>query len=119
MKLLEDANQLCYEGCKYFSKLLAIVHLYHLKCLNDWTNKSFTMLQFLLDFLPLNAKLPKDYYEAKKIHACPKDCVLYWKENANFEACPNCNFSRWEINESKGQQSTNASSKSSHPSLVM
>ena len=120
MKLLEDVNQLCYEGCKYFSKFLAIVHLYHMKCLNDWTNKSFTMLlQFLLDFLPLNAKLPKDYYEAKKIHACPKDCVLYWKENANFEACPNCNLSRWEINESKGQQSTNASSKSSHPSLVM
>ena len=69
------------------------------------------LLQFLLDFLPLNAKLPKDYYEAKKIHACPKDCVLYWKENANFEACPNCNLSRWEINESKGQQSTNTSSK--------
>ena len=43
MKLLEDANQPCYEGCKYFSKLSAIVHLYHMKCLNGWTNKSFTM----------------------------------------------------------------------------
>ena len=29
MKLLEDANQPCYEGCKHFSKLSAIVHLYH------------------------------------------------------------------------------------------
>ena len=68
MKLLEDANQPCYEGCKYFSKLSAIVHLYHMKCLNGWTNKSFTMLlQFLLDFLPSNSKLPKDCYEAKKI----------------------------------------------------
>ena len=68
MKLLEDANQPCYEGCKHFSKLLAIVHLYHMKCLNGWTNKSFTMLlQFLLDFLPSNARLPKDCYEAKKI----------------------------------------------------
>ena len=47
----------------------------------------------------------------EKIHACPKDCILYWKENANLEACPNCNHSRWESNESKGQQSTNASSK--------
>ena len=47
----------------------------------------------------------------KKIHACPKNCILYWKENAHFEACPNCNRSRWESNESKGQQSTNASSK--------
>ena len=34
MKLPEDANQPCYEGCKYFSKLSAIVHLYHMKCLN-------------------------------------------------------------------------------------
>ena len=80
------------------------------------------LLQILLDFLHSNAKLPKDCYEAKKIikdlglsyekiHACPKDCILYWKENANLEACLNCNRSRWESNESKSQQSTNASSK--------
>ena len=68
MKLLEDANQPCYEGCKHFSKLSTIVHLYHMKCLNGWINKSFTMLlQFLLDFLPSNVKLPKDFYEARKI----------------------------------------------------
>ena len=120
MKLLEDINQPCYEGCKHFSKLSVIVHLYHKKCRNGWTNKSFTiLLQFLLDFLPSNAKLPKYCYEAKKIikdlglsyekiHACPKDCILYWKENANLEGCPNCNRSRWESNESKHQQSTNA-----------
>ena len=123
MKLLEDANQPCYEGCKHFSKLSTIVHLYHMKCLNGWTNKSFTMLlEFFLGFLPSNAKLSKYCYEAKKIikdlglsyekiHACPKDCILYWKENTNLEACPNCNRSRLESNESKGQQSTNASSK--------
>ena len=77
------------------------------------------LVQFLLDFLPSNAKLPNDCYEAKKIikdlglsyekiHACPKDCVLYWKENANLEACPNYGVLRWENNESKGQQSTYA-----------
>ena len=80
------------------------------------------LLQFSLDFLHSNAKLSKDCYEAKKIikdlgltyekiHACPKDCILYWKENANLEACLNCNRLGWESNESKGQQSTNASSK--------
>ena len=90
------------------------MHLYHMKHLNGWTNKSFNiLLQFLLDFLPSNAKLPKDCYKAKKIikdlglsykkiHACPKDCILYWKENANLEACPNYNRLRWESNESKG-----------------
>ena len=123
IKLLKDANQPCYEGCKHFSKFSAIVHLYHMKFLNGWTNKSFTMLlQFLLDFLPSNAKLPKDCYETRKIikdlgksyekiHACLKDCILYWKENANLKAYRNCNLSRWESNESKGQQSTNASFK--------
>ena len=123
MKLLEDANQPCYESCKHFSKLSTIVHLYHMKCLNGWTNKSSTMLlQFLLDFLPSNAKLPKYCYEAKKIikdlglsykkiHACPKNCILYWKGNDNSEACLNCNRSRWESNKSKSQQNTNASPK--------
>ena len=123
MKLLEDANQPCYKGCKNFSKLVVIMHLYHMKGLNGQTNKLFTMLlQFLLDFLPSNTKLLKDCYEAKKIikdlgfshkkiHAYPKHCILYWQENANLEAYPNCNRSRWESNESKGQQSTNASSK--------
>ena len=68
MKLLEDANQTHYEGCKHFSKLSTIMHFYHMKCLNGWTNKSFTMLlQFLLDFLHSNAKLPNNCYEAKKI----------------------------------------------------
>ena len=57
MKLLKDVNQPCYEGCKHFSKISAIMHMYHMKCLNNWTNKSFTMLlQFWLDFLPSNAK---------------------------------------------------------------
>ena len=34
IKLLEDDNQPCYEGCKCFSKLSPFVHLYHIKCLN-------------------------------------------------------------------------------------
>jgi len=74
----------------------------------------------LLDFHPSNAKLPNDCYETKKIikdlglsyekiHACSKDCILYWKENANLETCPNYGVSRWENNESKDQKSTNAS----------
>ena len=60
-----------------------------------------------------HTKLPKECYEARKIfkdlslsyekiHVCPKDCILYWKENANLEACPNYNRLRWESNEFKG-----------------
>ena len=70
--------------------------------------------------LPSDAKLPKDHYEAKKIvwdlglgyekiHACPNDCMLFWKENVNLEACPCCNESRWKKNEAS-VASKNASS---------
>ena len=63
-----------------------------------------------MDMLPLDAKLPKEHYEAKKIvrdlslgyekiHACPNDCILFWKENVNLEACPCCKVSRWKTNE--------------------
>uniref|UniRef100_A0A2N9ESG6 DUF4216 domain-containing protein n=1 Tax=Fagus sylvatica TaxID=28930 RepID=A0A2N9ESG6_FAGSY len=85
------------------------------KCLSDWSNKSFTTLfQILQDLLPLDAKLPKDNYEAKKIikdlglgyekiHACSNDCMLFWKENALDEACSVCGASRWK--KSKGEES--------------
>ena len=54
--------------------------------------------------------MPKDHYEAKKIvqdlglgyekiHACPNDCMLFWKQNVNLEACPCCKASRWKTNE--------------------
>ena len=42
--------------------------LFQLKTLCGWMNKSFIMLlQVLMDMLPSDAKLPKEYYEAKKI----------------------------------------------------
>ena len=34
----------------------------------------------------------------EKIHACPNDCMLFWKENFNLEACPCCAVSRWKTN---------------------
>ena len=101
-----------YKGCTKFSIFSAIVVLYHLKTLCGWTNKSFTLLlQVLQDMFPSNAKLPKDCYEAKKIitdlglgykkiHACPNDCMLYWKEKSNLDACPHCEVSRWKPLES-------------------
>ncbi|XP_028102557.1 uncharacterized protein LOC114301795 [Camellia sinensis] len=120
--LLKDAEKPLYEGCKNFSKLSAIVHLYHLKCLNGWSNHSFTMLlQILRDMLPSDANLPKASYDAKKIikdlglgyekiHACPNDCMLFWKEHANDEVC-HCGASRWATNENDLQHNMSTSSK--------
>lgn len=56
-ELIKDAKQPLYEGCKNFSKLSSIMHLYHLNCLSGWSNNSFTMLLKLLkDMIPSNTK---------------------------------------------------------------
>ena len=36
----------------------------------------------------------------EKIHACTNDCMLYWKEKSNLDACPHCELSRWKPPES-------------------
>ncbi|GAV74202.1 DUF4216 domain-containing protein/Transpos_assoc domain-containing protein, partial [Cephalotus follicularis] len=48
LKLLKDAETELFPNCKEFTTLSFTVELLHLKVLNGWTNKSFTMLlQFL------------------------------------------------------------------------
>ncbi|XXG42875.1 hypothetical protein AAC387_Pa01g3044 [Persea americana] len=107
-KLVEDADQELYPGCKNFTKLAFVVRLYHIKCLNGWSNKSFTMLLDLLkEAFPEGETLPKSFYETKKIigelglgynkiDACPNDCMLYWKQTANESVCSVCGTSRWK-----------------------
>ncbi|XP_042964577.1 uncharacterized protein LOC122298784 [Carya illinoinensis] len=61
-----------------------------------------------IDAFP-NAELPQSYEEARtlerglgftyhKIHACPNDCILFWKENVHMSECPICKASRWKPN---------------------
>lgn len=105
--LLKDAKTKLYHGCDKFSRLSFLVNLYHLKCIHGWTQESFTALLGLLSYaLPQEADLPRNCYEAKKIirglgldyqkiHACPKDCMLFRGDRANQESCHVCGSSRW------------------------
>ncbi|XP_073224845.1 uncharacterized protein [Cicer arietinum] len=107
-KFVKENEQMLYPNCRKYSKLSFMVHLYHLKCLHGWSDKSFSMLLDLLrDALPEENILPKSYYETKKIvsglglgyekiHACPNDCILYWDKYAKYEVCPKCSTSRWK-----------------------
>nr|XP_004494940.1 uncharacterized protein LOC101496411 [Cicer arietinum] len=107
-EFVKENEQMLYPNCKKYSKLSFMVHLYHLKCLHGWSDKSFSMLLDLLrDALPEENVLPKSYYETKKIvsglglgyekiHACPNDCILYWDKYAKYEVCPKCSTSRWK-----------------------
>ncbi|XP_058741920.1 uncharacterized protein LOC131614337 [Vicia villosa] len=107
-QLVKENEEKLYPNCKKYSKLSFMVHLYHLKCLHGWSDKSFSMLLDLLrDAFPEENVLPKSYYETKKmisglglgyekIHACPNDCILYRDKYVKDQVCPKCGTSRWK-----------------------
>ncbi|XP_042973064.1 uncharacterized protein LOC122304867 [Carya illinoinensis] len=105
-ELLDDAKMPLYPNCSKFSKLSFIVKLLHIKTVGGWTVKSFDMVIKLMQAAFPQAHFPASYNEArqlqrglgfsyKKIHVCPNDCALFWKENAKKDECPKCNASRW------------------------
>ncbi|XP_042980250.1 uncharacterized protein LOC122310441 [Carya illinoinensis] len=105
-QLLVDSQRPLYEGCSKYSKLSFSVKLLHIKTLGGWSVKSFDMLLQVLQSTFSNALLPKSYQEARnlkrglgfsytKIHACPNDCILYWRENAKKQECPKSANMRW------------------------
>lgn len=77
-----------------------------MKCLNGWSNKSFTMLwELLKKALPASENFLTNHYETKKIllglgldykkiDACPLDCMLFTKEYANSNNCIRCGTSQ-------------------------
>ncbi|KAH7862248.1 hypothetical protein Vadar_002030 [Vaccinium darrowii] len=109
-RLLRDAKSELYPGCEKYSKLSFLVKMLHLKTTYNCSNKLFNeQLKLFKDALPSGETLPSSYYEAKKlmrdlglgyisIHACPNNCVLFWKENNDLQECPNpdCRASRWK-----------------------
>ncbi|KAI0493925.1 hypothetical protein KFK09_024052 [Dendrobium nobile] len=109
--LLEDVGAELYPGCKRFSKMSFILHLFRLKCLNSWTARSFDMLlELLIEAFPEGTSLPKTTYEVKKLmkafdlgytkrHACPNDCILFWGDKSNENVCEVCGASRWAPNQ--------------------
>ncbi|KAK4397285.1 hypothetical protein Sango_1565100 [Sesamum angolense] len=58
--------------------------------------------------LPSDHTLPGDYYNTKKlvkdlglfiekIHACKNGCMLYWKDDIDFEYCKFCGDTRYKL----------------------
>ncbi|KAI0492078.1 hypothetical protein KFK09_026343 [Dendrobium nobile] len=105
--LLLEAGSELYPGCKSFTKLSFILHLFRLKCLHSWSARSFDQLiELLIEAFSDGSLLPKNTYEVKKImkvfdlgyikiDACPNDCCLFWKDRSIQEVCHICGSSRW------------------------
>ncbi|XP_021839292.2 uncharacterized protein [Spinacia oleracea] len=106
--LSNDAKTPLYPGCTKFSKLSAVLKLYNLKARGGVPDDIFTgFLKLVKEMLPAENVLPDQNYEARKmlssvsmgyekIHACPNDCILYRKEYASLENCPECNNPRYK-----------------------
>ncbi|XP_042956354.1 uncharacterized protein LOC122292181 [Carya illinoinensis] len=113
--LVADARRPLYPSCTKFSKLSFIVKLLHIKSIGGWTVKSFDMVIKLLQEAFPDALFPDSYNDARrlerglgfsyeKIHVCPNDCALFWKENASYNECPKCGASRWEQSTIQGRR---------------
>ncbi|XP_060213667.1 uncharacterized protein LOC132640887 isoform X2 [Lycium barbarum] len=125
--LLKEAERELYPGSKY-SLLSFLVPLLHLKCLNGWSNNSFSMLlELLKDVLPEGETLPKSFNDAKKIikdlgleykkiHACPNDCMIYWNEMKDRTDCKFCKAPRYK--HFKGESVNSSSEISKIPAKV-
>ena len=66
--LKDNAEKSLYVSCSKFTKLSPVLKLYNLKVENEWSDKSFTTLLFLLkNMLPEDNKLSNHTYDTKKI----------------------------------------------------
>ncbi|MED6141860.1 hypothetical protein PIB30_118316 [Stylosanthes scabra] len=105
-KLVEEASQELFPGCKRFTRLSFTIRLYLLKCLHGWSKASFTsLLELLKEGIP-SLNIPTSFDKTKnmvknlgldynKIDACPNDCMLYRGEHANDSSCHVCGASRF------------------------
>ncbi|KAD5802698.1 hypothetical protein E3N88_14058 [Mikania micrantha] len=81
--LVNDAEEKVYPNCKY-NKLSCVVYLYHIKCLNGWSNKSFTiLLEFLKDLLPEGNILPKTTQHKEDMYSLVKSKFVFLPNETN------------------------------------
>ncbi|KAG9447260.1 hypothetical protein H6P81_013388 [Aristolochia fimbriata] len=112
-EIMEDARRPLYNSCENYSKLSFMVHMFQLKCLHKWSNKSFLdVFALFKNVLPKGNTIPPNWYESKKmmsdlgldykkIHACPNDCILLINEFETLNYCPKCGASRWRNDKKK------------------
>ncbi|XP_074297407.1 uncharacterized protein LOC141628126 [Silene latifolia] len=107
-RLVDDSKKPLYPGSK-FTRLSVVLKLCTLKAANGWSDKSFTALvQLLSEMLRKGNELPANTYRCKKVfcplattykkmHACPNDCILFWKDYSDLDECPRYKAARYKI----------------------
>ncbi|XP_020262677.1 uncharacterized protein LOC109838663 [Asparagus officinalis] len=116
-KLVEEGQQELFPGCKTFSKLSFIIRLYLHKCIHGLSNEAFDdSLTLWREAIP-DIKLPKSFYEAKRI---VKDLGLDYEKihacnvNGKLNECSSCGASRWKPTKDDVANDSNQPSKKVH-----
>ncbi|XP_076908827.1 uncharacterized protein LOC143565868 [Bidens hawaiensis] len=123
LQLLVDAEKPLYKGCLDLTKLSALVQLLKLKSKHGVSHKFVDeLLKLLKKMLPADNEIVNNMYEGKrmmkamgsgyeKIHVCINDCIIYYKDYKDLEACPVCNKSRWKVDEKTNKTYINTPAK--------
>jgi len=99
--MVQAAQQPLYNGCSTHSEPSAAVRLLSIKSNYNMPQNYFNeIVQLMKKMCPLNnygqtKKVVKDLgNDVVQINCCRKGCMLFYKEDANLDACKFCGHSR-------------------------
>ena len=107
LDLLKASEQPLYEGSS-MTVLEMTARITSLKCEYNLPHRCVDGFSSLVnDALPDNNHMGETFYDVKKvvnglelphekIHACPKGCMLFWREDANLSECRVCGSDRFK-----------------------
>ena len=106
--IVQAAQQPLYDGCSIHSEFSAGVRLLSNKSDYNMPHNYFNeVVQLMKEMCPPNNRVSNNYVQTKKvvkdlsndvihISCCRKGYMLFYKENANLDACKFCGHSRWK-----------------------
>ncbi|XP_021754419.1 uncharacterized protein LOC110719737 [Chenopodium quinoa] len=107
LDLLKDSKRLLYEGSSLFV-LEMDAGITSLKCEYNLPHRCVDgFVSLLSEAIPNNNHMADIFYEVKRIvkglelpheriHACPKGCMLFWKDDAQLSTCRACGSDRYK-----------------------
>ncbi|XP_021775991.1 uncharacterized protein LOC110739816 [Chenopodium quinoa] len=107
LDLLKASEHPLYEGSS-MSVLEVAARITSLKCEYNLPHRCVDgFVSLLTEAIPGNSRLGETFYDVKKvvkglelphekIHACPKGCMLFWKEDVELPTCRVCGSDRYK-----------------------
>uniref|UniRef100_A0A0A9FE39 Uncharacterized protein n=1 Tax=Arundo donax TaxID=35708 RepID=A0A0A9FE39_ARUDO len=111
-RIIASADQSVHESTTH-SSLSIVVRLLAMKSQYNMSIAHFEAnLELIHELLTPESKLPKDFYQSKKlleglgmpylrIDVCYDNCMFYYKDNENKDKCDVCGTSRYEEGQNK------------------